>query len=62
MVGKGKLVISLGKNNEIKFLYVLNANSNLLLSIGIFVNKYFGVLFNLLNVFLMDFQFNVVEK
>jgi hypothetical protein len=61
MVGKGKLVISLGKNNEIKVLYVLNVNSNLL-SIGIFVNKYFGVLFNLLNVFLMDFQFNVVEK
>jgi hypothetical protein len=50
MVGKGKLVISLGKNNEIKVLYVPNVNSNLL-SIGIFVNKGFGVLFNLLNPF-----------
>jgi hypothetical protein len=45
MVGKGKLVISLGKNNEIKVLYVPNVNSNLL-SIDIFVNKGFGVLFN----------------
>jgi hypothetical protein len=61
MVGKGKLVISLGKNNEIKVLYVPNVNSNLL-SIGFFLNKGFGVLFNLLNVFLMDFQFNVVEQ
>jgi hypothetical protein len=61
MVGKGKLVISLVKNNEIKVLYVPNVNSNLL-PIDIFVNKGFGVLFNLLNVFLMDFQFNVVEQ